>query len=286
VVDPVVACITTIELEHTHQLGDTEAAIAGEKAGIIKPGRPVVLGSLGSEAAKVIRARAEEVGAEVLARDEHFWVRPTKDGQKANAFAFQASESLGDSLAMEIELCVPGDAAIANAGLAIACVQSLHVHSGRAIERASRVALSRCVLPARIEVLANDPMVIVDAAHTAASAQALAYALETLAPDGFELILSVSSDKNLGALLEALLPATRRVWVTEADPIRSMSVDVLAKGVRERAPELPIEVVEDPEQAARCARATLPSDSRLCAAGSIYLAGIVRRVLGAAAASA
>jgi dihydrofolate synthase/folylpolyglutamate synthase len=135
-------------------------------------------------------------------------------------------------------------------------------------------------LPARIEVLANDPQVIVDAAHTAESARTLADALKTLAPDGFELILSVSGDKNLGALLDALLPATRRVWVTQADRIRSMGVDVLAKNVLERAPTLAIEIVADPEEAARRARAALPPKMHLCSAGSVYLAGVVRRVLG------
>jgi hypothetical protein len=59
-----------------------------------------------------------------------------------------------------------------------------------------------------------------------------------------------------------------------------MRVDVMAKSVRERAPSLRIEVVADPEEAARRARATLATGFRLCSAGSIYLAGVVRRVLG------
>ena len=140
---------------------------------------------------------------------------------------------------------------------------------------------ARCSFGCRAkEVLAHDPQVIVDAAHTAESARTLADALKTLAPDGFELILSVSSDKNLSALLDALLPTTRRVWVTQAESIRSMDAELLAKSVLERAPTLAVEVVADPEEAARRARATLPAGSHLCAAGSIYLAGIVRRVLG------
>ena len=71
VVDPAVACVTTIELEHTDQLGDTLAAIAAEKAGIVKPGRPVVVGALAPEAEAVVLARARAVGApaRVLGRD-------------------------------------------------------------------------------------------------------------------------------------------------------------------------------------------------------------------------
>ncbi len=280
VVQPAVTCITSIELEHTDKLGETEAEIAGEKAGILKPDRPVILGSLRTDAARVIRARASRIGARVLARGEDFSILPSSDRSGRNAFVFQASESLGARLEIRATLGVPGEAAIGNAGLAIACVRALDVHSDAALQKAARDGLGQCALPARIEVLANDPQVIVDAAHTAESARTLADALKVLAPNGFELILSVSSDKNLSALLDALLPATGRLWVTQAESIRSMDADLLAKSVLERAPTLAVEVVADPEEAARRARAALPPGSHLCAAGSIYQAGIVRRVLG------
>lgn len=280
VVHPAVTCITSIELEHTDKLGETEAEIAGEKAGILKPDRPIVLGSLCPDAARVIRARADEIAAQVLARGEHFSILPRPDRSGRNAFVFLENKSVEAPLEIRATLGVPGEAAIGNAGLAIACVRALDVHSDAALQKAAPDGLGRCALPGRIEVLANDPQVIVDAAHTAESARVLADTLATLAPDGFELILSVSSDKNLGALLDALLPATRRLWVTQAERFRSMAVDVLAKSVLERAPTLAIEVVKDPEEAARRARAALSPGSRLCAAGSIYLAGVVRRVLG------
>jgi dihydrofolate synthase/folylpolyglutamate synthase len=280
VVQPSVTCITSIELEHTDKLGETEAEIAGEKAGILKPGRPVVLGSLRSDAERVIRARARKIGAPVLARGEDFSILPSSDRSGRNAFVFHGNDSPGAPLEIQATLGVPGEAAIGNAGLAIACVRALDVHSDAALAKAARDGLGRCALPARIEVLAHDPQVIVDAAHTAESSRALADAMKTLAPDGFELILSVSSDKNLSALLDALLPATDKVWVTQAESIRSMDAELLAKGVLERAPTLAVEVVADPEEAARRARAMLPAGSRLCATGSIYLAGIVRRVLG------
>jgi dihydrofolate synthase/folylpolyglutamate synthase len=280
VVDPAVTCITSIELEHTDKLGDTEAAIAAEKAGILKPGRPVILGSLRPDASRVIRARAQAVGARVVAGGEHFTVLPQPDRSDRHAFVFQETGTGTDSFEIRASLRAPGAAAIGNAGLAIACVRALGVHAEASMKEAIRTGLAECTLPARIEVLANDAAVIVDAAHTTESARALADSLAILAPGGFELILSVSSDKNLDAMLDALLPGASRVWVTRADRSRSMSVDVLAKNVLERAPNVAIEIVDDPEEAARRARASLPPDARLCAAGSIYLAGIVRGVLG------
>jgi len=288
-VHPAVTCVTSIELEHTDKLGETESEIAGEKAGILKRDRPVVIGALRADAARVVRARAEEVGASVIALGEHFTIEPTSDGSGANAFhfcafgavsAFGADGDSGQAFELDGVIRMPGVAAIENAGLAIACVRALGVHSDGALRGAVQDGLARCALPARIEVLENDPEVIIDAAHTAESARVLALALESLAPKGFELILSISSDKNLDALLEALLPGARRVWVTRAEPSRSLAVDELARRVIEHAPTMTVEVVEDPEAAAQRAREELPSTLRLCVAGSIYLAGIVRRVLG------
>ena len=144
--------------------------------------------------------------------------------------------------------------------------------------------LEACRLPARIEILAEDPRVIVDAAHTRESGRVLADALGQLAPKGVDLLLSVSTDKNLDGVLEPLLPHAHRIWVTRADPDRSLDPDVIAGWLEAKARSLGVdfEVLcePDPERAARDARAMIPPDRLLCAAGSVYLAGIVRRILG------
>ncbi len=274
-----VTCVTSIELEHTDKLGETEIEIAGEKAGILKSGTPVVVGALRADAARVVRERAAAVGAAVIGLGEQFRVEPRVDPAAVNAFRFQTIGASDCNFEIDADTRVPGEAAIENAGLAIACVRALGVHSDDALAAAVRRALPRCELPGRIEVLANDPEVIIDSAHTAQSARVLAGALEKLAPNGVELMLSISSDKNLGALLDALLPQTRRVWVTSADSSRSVDVEVLANRIREHSPAMPVEVVVDADAAARRARTELESGLRLCVAGSIYLAGIVRRVL-------
>jgi dihydrofolate synthase/folylpolyglutamate synthase len=172
-----------------------------------------------------------------------------------------------------------GRPALVNAGLAVECVRALDGHSDAAIARASCVALARRRLPGRIEILKGDPEVVIDSAHTPESAGALASVLSQIAPEGYELLLSVSADKNLDGVLDALLPAARRVWITRAEPLRSLPPDVLARLVRDRAPDLPLEVVSDPEKAAQRARDALAPGLRLCATGSIYLAGVARRVL-------
>ncbi len=282
IVTPAVTCITSIELEHTDKLGETEAEIAAEKAGILKPGAPVILGELRVEADLVIRSRARAVGAPMRACGDDFDVARIIDPADPDIFAWNPQRMrfrAGGGFEFDAVLAMSGRPALVNAGLAVECVRALGRHPEAAIVRAAQSALAKRRLPGRIEILKGDPEVIIDSAHTAESARALAAVLSQIAPEGFELLLSVSADKNLDGVLEALLPSARRVWVTRAEPLRSLPPRVLAQLVRERAPTLPLEVVDDPEQAAQRARAGLPPGIRLCATGSIYLAGVARRVL-------
>ena len=119
----------------------------------------------------------------------------------------------------------------------------------------------------------------IDSAHTAESARALAVVLQQLAPGGYELVLSVSGDKDVEGVLGALLPGAARVWVTQAEPLRSLPPERLAEWIRAESPDLPLELIGDPEKAILEAREALPTGVRLCATGSIYLAGVARRVL-------
>jgi len=297
VVSPRVSCITSIELEHTDKLGPTEAAIAGEKAGILKPGVVAILGPLRPEARAVIRARAEAVGAPVREWGEAF--EAAEIPRSKGILRYVEPGGFG----LEVELGMPGAPARTNAALAIACVRALDVWSDEALSRAASAALARARLPARIERLPHDPAVLIDSAHTARSARALADALETLAPEGFDLLLSVSSDKDLRSLLEPLLPSARRIWTTCADRDRSLPAEELASRIRELAgPAREVTAIADPIEAIRSARAGLVSEATagsgaaptsnveapaepraephmLCVTGSIYLAGLARRLL-------
>lgn len=278
VVRPAVTCITSIELEHTDKLGSTEAAIAGEKAGILKPGVPAVLGRLGIDAEAVIRRRAAEVGAPVCALGADFDVRGAETSPEAAGQTFRFESR--DGAAIEVSIPLLGEAAVVNAGLAIACVHALGAHSESRLREAAVRGLAGAVLPGRIEILPNDPAVLIDAAHTERSAGVLARTLATLAPDGCVLLLSISSDKNVEGVLAALLPSATRIWLTRSDVQRSLDPARLAERVRHHRPALPIDIVDDPVAAARAARAALGPGERLVVVGSVYLAGAARRALG------
>lgn len=273
VVDPAVACVTTIELEHTDKLGVTFAAIAAEKAGIIKPQRPVVIGPLPDEALDVVLARAREVAAMPLVLGRDFHLGDVCVSADATAFSFRHG-----TLCLEAVLPLVGAHHATNAALALACVRALAVHDDAHFVRAARAALATATLPGRVEVLARAPWIVVDGAHTAASARALAAALCALPPAATHLVLSVSAGKDLRAILDALLPHADQVTVTRADPTRSLDPAEIAVATRAARPGLSLRVVPNPHLALRAARESAQPQHRIVATGSVYLAGLARRL--------
>ena len=274
VVTPQVTCVTSIELEHTDKLGDTLGEIAGEKAGILKPEAPCVVGALPHEAMAVVGARARELGIECDRLGHEIQLEVLEEGPTGLELlvcigAFQARAWLP----------VLGRHQAGNAALAIGCARRLGAHTDEALAAAVEKGLAAAELPARAERLSEHPCVIVDAAHTAASAQALARVLEGLSYRSAHLVLSISAGKDLGGVLEALLPFAERVTLTRAEPTRSLGPAEVAAAVREIAPDLESRVVPNPHLAVRAARESLGPEDLLCVAGSIYIAGIARSVL-------
>ena len=277
---PHATCLTTVELEHTDKLGPTLAAIAGEKAGILKPGVPLVTGRLPGEAVAVVAARVRELdlawsrlGAEIDVAVEDVGL----DGIR-----FRATDG---SFALEAALPLLGAHQATNAALALACVRRLPGRApDAALASAARRAFAGARLPGRVELVGRRPWLVADAAHTAASARALAAALAPIPRARTHLVLSVSAGKDLAAILEALLPLAHTVTVTRAEPARSLEPGALGAAVAAAAPGVSVRCVPNPHLAVRAAREALGPEDLLVATGSVYLAGIARSVLASGAA--
>lgn len=269
--EPALTAITSIELEHTEKLGDSEAAIAAEKAGIVKRGVPLVIGALSPEALAVVAARAEALDAPLSQPGVDYAVDCLK--VDADGTRFRWSDAAASA---EFVLAAPGAHQASNAGLALSSLRRLELAEDDALIAAAARAFVRVQLPGRIEILRREPWVVVDGAHTAASARELAAVLATIEAERKHLVLSVSLGKDLSAICEALAPHAERVTVTRADPLRAHAPADLVEAIRAVAPAATIEVELDPALAVeRAAKALGPRDL-LCAAGSIYLAGIAR----------
>lgn len=275
-VQPAVTCVTSIELEHTERLGETHAAIAREKAGILKPGVPAVVGGLQKEALRVVEARARELGAPLsrLGRE----IEVEVDVEDLRGARFRVRDAA-------LEVCARtsllGAHPPRNAALAVACVRRMlgPAVSLDALAGAAQRGIERTRLPGRLEVLAREPWILVDSAHTPASVEALTAVLDRLGGRA-RLVVSISSDKDVEGLLSLLLPRASRLTLTRAEATRSLDPAQIARIVRERAPTLPLSVVPDPTRALRAAAEGLREGEVLCATGSVYLAGIARAVLG------
>jgi dihydrofolate synthase/folylpolyglutamate synthase len=274
IVTPAVTCVTSIELEHTDKLGNDFAEIAHEKAGILKPGVPAVAGRLPVAARSVVQRRAEAVGCEIAWFGEDFAAEILRAGP--DGLSLRLSDG---PVEFEVELPVWGAHQAVNAAMALACARRAGVSAGDGLASAACRGLASARLPGRVEVLGQAPMLIVDSAHTAASAAALAAVLASLPRRRCHLVLSISAGKDMDSILAALLPGADIVTVTRAEPLRSLAPEALAAAVRDADPELELRIVPDPGQAVRAARTELVADDLLCATGSVYLAGIARRVL-------
>ena len=269
VVAPGVPCNTSIELEHTDRLGTTLAAIAGEKAGIIKPSVPVVVGKLPDEAAAVVLDRAREVRAPTLRFGLDFGVRGLQSDE-----AGVRAELYHGAFRVAYRSALLGEHNAHNAAIALAATRTLG--AGSAPEASAR-ALAETELPGRIEVLSRSPYLVVDSAHTRASLDALSAVLEALPARERDFVLSFSSGKDPRALA-SLLPGARRVTVTRADPHRSIPPRELSRAIAGICPTCEIRVEEDPRRALRLAQSEMSAQDLLCATGSVYLAGIARGV--------
>jgi dihydrofolate synthase/folylpolyglutamate synthase len=274
VVDPAVSCIASVELEHTDRLGTTLAEIAWEKAGVIKPKRPVVVGALPAEAQAPVLERAAALEAPLVQLGRDFSVDVVREGLDGLELRFRDGD-----LRPTAHLPLLGRHQAHNAALAVACTKRLEASATIPLQEAVARGLAVARLPARIEVLAREPWIVVDAAHTAVSARALAGVLERIPRRRTRLVLSISAGKDLGAILEALLPQADEVTVTRAEPRRSLAPQEIAAAVQRTATGLALNAVPNPFLAVRGARESLAKDELLCVAGSVYLAGIARRLL-------
>jgi dihydrofolate synthase/folylpolyglutamate synthase len=272
IVTPLVSCITSIELEHTDKLGHTLSAIAREKAGIIKPGVPVVIGKLPPEALAQVKQRALSLASPQLTYGEDFWLESvTADAQGSRG------KLTSGSLRIDLELPLLGAHTLLNAALAVVCAQQLRILRDSALQQAVREGFARVTLPGRCEVLSRQPWIVVDGAHTLRSAQALRAVLDALPVTRTHWLLSFTLGKDPLAFCAALIREGDRLTLTQADPQRSQDPAGIAAVLKPRYPAL--EVIADPAEAVHKVRAALAPDGLLCITGSVYLAGLGRALI-------
>ncbi len=266
VVHPDVCAITTIARDHERFLGSGIASIAAEKGGIIKPGVPVVCGSLPAAAARVIRRIARSRGAPIRQWGNDFSVVP-RDGR---GFDYRgrdwALEGLKTSLA--------GDYQRHNAGVALAALEAMQA-AFPVREKAIRTGLESVAWPGRLEILPGRPTIILDGAHNRGAAETLANEVRGLVGAGkVRLLFGSMNDKDWSSMLPPLCGVSGEVILTRAPTQRGASPDSLSRALPRG---LPATRVEDPVAAlCRLAADRRRQDVPILVTGSLYLVGAVR----------
>jgi dihydrofolate synthase/folylpolyglutamate synthase len=208
IVDPVVSVITLIELEHTAILGKTIPAIAGEKAGIIKVGKPVVLSRQPEQALEVFRKKAAENNSPLLYFPELAAIDNLKVHTGGTDFSLNFT---GENNPQEFSIPIPGAIQAENAGLAVLALKYFDKNINN---DAIRRGLSRLKIPARFEKIADKPPLIIDGAHTPESASLCADTFCSLYGEGGILLFGCAADKDAVAMAKLLLPRFSQIIIT------------------------------------------------------------------------
>ncbi len=264
-VDADCALITCIALDHTEYLGNTREAIGGEKAGIMRPGRPVVVSD--PEPPASLQARADEVGADLwrLGRDYNF------QGDKQQ-WSWRGRQQRFNGLAYP---ALRGANQLINAAGVLAVFEALRGQLPINAQ-AVRNGLAMVELPGRFQIIPGQPALVLDVAHNPQSVAALANNLDQM---GYfpqtHAVFGAMRDKDLAGLLAHLAPLVDHWHLCNLPPARAASAAELAVAVQAASAGRKITTTQhaSPEAALQAAAATADPADRIIVFGSFYTVG-------------
>ncbi len=273
VVEPTVSVVTGVDLEHTELLGSDLASIAAEKAGIVKPGRPVVCAELKPEPLAVFQAIARERSSPLIRPAETVSVRRVSlDPMAGQTLAVETdTQSYG-----RIALPLAGACQAQNFATALAALETFWsmLGGGALAVDAVRRGAAAVSCPARFQILQAQPPVVLDGAHNPGAARVLAATLrECFGKQPLALVTGLCADKDMAGFLQAFQGRTRTLWAVPLDTARScppakVVAAAHALGWEAESSSLSLAL----QRALAWARR---EDGVLCIAGSLYLAGTV-----------
>jgi len=266
--EPILSLLTAIGFDHREYLGDTLAAIAREKAGILRAGKPALAWIDEPEAAASVRAAAAEIGA-----DLHF------ASEEVRIEEIQPEDWTGQRVRLatparrhDLRLALLGDHQAHNLGLAVRAAETLaELGFARIDPPAIAAGAAECRWPGRLEplLLPDGRRVLLDAAHNAAGAAVLAAFLDRIGP--VDLLFGVLADKDYRDMLAVLSPRARHIVLTAPPNPRAKDPAELAPLLGDRW-----DVIVEPDPARALERALALGGEILVVCGSIYLVGEIR----------
>lgn len=287
IVTPILSVITSISFDHTQLLGDSLSAIAIEKAGIIKPGRPVVLAPQKLEAYQAVERIAHQRSAPLYRVGKDYLYTPLKRSLESQSFiiwpaiggvqpeaAYTAdAEQNQEPLKLTIPLLGAhqvDNAATAYVALQVAAQVGLFISDDQIL-----AGFRQAVWPGRFEILQQDPFVILDSAHNRDSALHLRQTLDDYLPDKrITMIFGVSEDKDISGMLAELMPRVHRVVIVKSFHPRAADPHKLADLLEAYA--CPVTIIPDVAEAITDTLRQANPDEVILVTGSIFVAAGAR----------
>lgn len=275
VITPLISIITNIGYDHQEFLGNTLSEIAGEKAGIIKNGIPVVMADNLPEVRVIIEERCKDMGSNLYIAGRDF--RAERLRVNGSEFKTQGFDYYGIEKTFEgIEISLMGKHQVMNASLTISACEV--ISSGIKIqEDAIRKGLEEARWEARLEIISRNPTILLDGAHNEGAAQALRRALEEIFLPEYDrlfLVVGMMKDKDIKGFLRVLAPLASEVIVTAADYGRAASPALLAMEAEVYNPR--VKAVGKVHDALDYAIGKASSRDLICVTGSLYTVGEVK----------
>lgn len=271
-VQPEVAIITQVELDHENFLGHSIAEIASEKAGIIKPGGWVVSAAENPEARDVIRRRVAALDAKLIEVDEEWKIERTTIIDGCYQVKARTRDSEGQ---LTLDLPLPGRYQMRNALTAATAARLLAARGFFIDDDAIERGVRQTQWPGRLERLSNSPAIFLDGAHNPAAARELAtFWKEHFGGQRIWLIYGALRDKAVDEIAGLLFPRAYYVFLTEPQQSRGISAPLLAEMTSYLARSY--EVIPSPEQAFLKALSMAEPPDAVFVTGSLYLVGYLR----------
>ena len=279
VIKPEVSAITSISMDHMQQLGHTLPKIAQEKAGIFKPGVPAITVAQVPEVEQVLKRVAGEVGAplDICGSSIEFSYR--FEASRMGGRQYRVCLTTNQSKFEHITVPLFGEHQALNCGLAMAIIDRLKSRGLPIDDQKAMDGLAKAAISGRMEIIRETPKIMVDAAHNAASVDALMRAIGQHVPyDSLVVIFGCCGDKDVEGMLGRIAAGADKVIFTKVNSIRSANPHELALRYTETYGKM-AQVTDNLRQALEIAFRAVTKEDLICVTGSFYLAGEVKRMI-------
>jgi dihydrofolate synthase/folylpolyglutamate synthase len=273
VIKPKVIGITSLSIDHQNLLGNTIDSIAKEKAGIFKRGVPTVTVQQEPSAMRVLRSQATAVRAPLSVTGSDIDFSQRFETSREHGPHTRICLTTPTSKFEHLRVPLHGRHQAINCGLALAMLDKLKSAGYKIDNNKAAEGLYKVSLAGRMEMIWHDPRIMIDAAHNAASIQALIHAVGQNIPyDSMVVIFGCNSDKDVGGMLQMLQFGADKVIFTRSNSPKAVSPEDLAEMYTEICGKM-CQTAHSLGQALQLARSAVSKEDLICITGSFYLIG-------------